>query len=84
MAEQDQKSADITAVLTMLGRIDERTQIQAREAIETREAIRNLSKIFATKEEVQPMKRLYYGLIGVVFAGLVGGAIALLFQAAQP
>lgn len=76
-------ASDVTQMLTLLGRIDERTRIQAQEAIETRRAIAELPDKFASKEEVKPLKWFFYTVIGLVISGLLTGAIALLFRAAQ-
>jgi hypothetical protein len=39
-----------------------------------------LDNIYITKIEFEPIKKLVYGLIGVILSGLVGGAILLLFN----
>lgn len=74
------RASDTTEMLTLLGRIDERTKNLAQEALETRQAVGNLNTQvgtldakFATRRELNLMK----WLLGILAALLTSGVIAL-------
>lgn len=71
----------------MLGRISADVESLVRGMDEVKDALRDIPKVYATKDEVEikiePLKKWYYLLIGIGATGLIGGAIALLFRLGQ-
>lgn len=80
-----QDSPSTTEMLTLLGRIDERTRNQAENAIETRNAIADINKQLAALDVKYPTRRemnLLKWVIGILAGALAAGAIGLLIKAA--
>lgn len=71
----------------LLGRISADVEALVRGMDEVKMTLRDIPKVYATKEEVidkvEPMKRWYYLMVGILAMGLFGGAIALLFRLAS-
>jgi hypothetical protein len=47
---------------------------------ELKEMMKEQHEIFATKEDVQPIRYITFGLVGMIMAGFVGSVLTLVFK----
>ena len=69
---------------TLLARIDERTEQQAKDISRVEDLVKDIDKKldakYVTLDKFEPIQRLVYGMVGLVLMAVVGSLLALVVK----